>query len=85
MAASSQRPVAKISCRKEAKKNTSALGLINTCSPATLAVSVRRGSITMILPPLAFTSFRRLTGWATCRKVHLETTGLVPTTSMHST
>jgi len=70
---------------KERKKNTSLPGWMYRCSPATFAVSLRRGSTTTMRPPRALTSFRRFTGCATCRKVHLDTTGLVPTTSISST
>src|SRR4030095_7320271 len=57
---------------------------MKTCSPATLADSVRRGSTKYTLPPRASMSLSRLAGLETWRKLHLEITGLAPTTIRHS-
>src|SRR5688500_4612180 len=56
---------------------------MKTCSPATLAVSVRRGSTTHTLPPRATISLRCCGGFGTWRKLHFETTGFAPTTTRH--
>lgn len=58
---------------------------MNWCASAIFAVSVSRGSTTTMRPPRLRTSLRRLPGCATCRKVHFDTIGLVPTISMYFT
>ncbi len=57
---------------------------MNTWSVAARAVSVRRGSTTTTRPPRAAISRSRLVGSATCRKLHLDTTGFAPTMTRHS-
>src|SRR5690349_13454378 len=53
---------------------------MNTCSPAVFADSVRRGSTKNTRPPRAVIALSFCAGLGTWRKLHLETTGLAPTT-----
>ena len=60
----SARPAACTRWIKAASRNASLPGRIARCSPATRAVSVRRGSTTMQRPPRAFSAPQSLTSQA---------------------
>lgn len=83
-APSRTRPSSNSVCAIAASRNGSAPGRIGRCSSATLAVSVRRGSMTTSRPPRWRSALARPRKSGTVHMLPLLAIGLAPITSSQS-